>query len=161
MCAVGLRPWRRSGLRLASGVVASALVELLHLTTDYIHKFQSVRGTSSHCRIRVFAPEEEHDAPVVVCSELLDNPGIPVTGGAETIAAEVIATHWLVAPVWIEYHPQETTVAGVESFELVVFSDYKIRETVGPTGSRAEIGQPFWKPLDRSSVEGLVGQPLD
>jgi len=49
----------------------------------------------------------------------------------------------------------------VESFELVVFSDYEIRETAGPIGSRSEIGQPFWKSLDRCSVEVLVGQPLE
>jgi hypothetical protein len=133
----------------------------LRLTADYIHLFESVSGTPSRCCIRVYLPDEEHDASVVVCSELADNPGIPVTGAAENIAAEVIAAHWLLAPVWIEYHPEETTVAGVESFELVVFSDYKVRETVGPTGSRLEIGQPFWKPLDRASVEVLVGQPLD
>jgi hypothetical protein len=134
---------------------------LLRLTVDYIRPFKSVSGTPSRCRIRVYLPEEECDAPVVVCSELVDNPGIPVTGAVENIAAEVIAAHWLVAPVWIEHHPVETTVAGVESFELVVFSDYKVRETVGPHGSRVEIGQPFWKSLDRCSVEVLVGQPLE
>ena len=131
------------------------------MTADYIHLFESVSGTPSRCRIRVYLPEEGLDAPVVVCSELADNPGIPVTGAAENIAAEVIADHWLLDPVWIEYHPEETTVAGVESFELVVFSDYKVRETVGPAGSRIEIGQPLWKPLDRRGVEALVGKPLD
>jgi hypothetical protein len=131
------------------------------LRADYIHPFESVSGTPSRCRIRVYLPEEEHDAPMVVCSELADNPGIPVTGAAENIAAEVIATHWLVAPVWIEYHPEETTVAGVESFELVVFSDYRVREKVSPTGSRLEIGEPLWKPLDRASVEVLVGRMLE
>jgi hypothetical protein len=131
----------------------------LRLTADYIHPFESASGTPSRCRIRLYLPEE-HDAPVVVCSELADNPGIPVTGAAENIAAEVIVAHRLIAPVWIEYHPEETTVAGVESFEMVVFSDYKVREKVGPTGSRLEIGEPLWKPLDRASVEVLVGQSL-
>jgi len=98
---------------------------------------------------------------MVDCSELADNPGIPVTGAAENIAAEVIATRWLSAPVWIEYHPEQTTVAGIESFELVVFSDYKVREMVGSTGARLEVGQPFWKPLDRRSVEVLVGHPIE
>ena len=133
----------------------------MRLTVDYVHPYESVSGTPSRCRIRIYLPEEEHDAPMVVCSELPDNPGIPVTGAAENIAAEVIAAHWLVAPVWIEYHPEETTVAEVESFELVVFSDYRVREKVGPTGSRLEIGEPLWKPLDRRSVEVLVGYPLD
>ena len=133
----------------------------MRLMADYIHTFESVSGTPSSCRILIYLPEEERDAPVVISAELPDNPGIPVTGAAENIAAEVIAAQWLVAPVWIEYHPEETTVAGVGSFELVVFSDYKIRETSGPTGSRLEIGQPFWEPLDRRSVEVLVGQPFE
>jgi hypothetical protein len=133
----------------------------LRLTADYSQSFESVSGTPSRCRIRVYLPEEQRDAPVIVCSELADNPGIPVTGAVENIAAEVIVTHWLVAPVWIEYHPEETTAAGIESFELVAFSDYKVREMVGPTGSRLEIGQPVWKPLDRCNVEVLVGQPIE
>jgi hypothetical protein len=77
--------------RWCSGVRTSG--ELLRLAADYIHPFKSVSGTSSRCRIRVYLPEEEHDAPVVVCSELADNPGIPVSSAAESIAAEVIAAH--------------------------------------------------------------------
>jgi hypothetical protein len=133
----------------------------LRLATDYVHPFESVSGIRSRCRIRVYLPEQQRDAPVVVCAEMPSNPGIPVTGAAENIAAEVIRAHWLVAPVWIEYHPEETTAAGVESFELVVFSDHKIREAVRHAGSRIEIGEPSWKTLDRQSVEIIVGQPLD
>ena len=133
----------------------------MRLAADYVHPFESVSGVRSRCRIRIYLPEHELDAPVVVCSELPENPGIPVTGATEHIAAEVIRDHWLVAPVWIEYHPAETTAVGVESFELVVFSDYKIRESVHHAGSRIEIGEPSWKALDRPSVELLLGEPLD
>ena len=133
----------------------------MRLAADYLHPFESVSGIRSRCRICVYLPEQEHDAPVVVCSELPENPGIPVTGAAEHIAAEVIMTHWLVDPVWIEYHPEETTAAGVESFELVVFSDHKIREAVRSAEPRIEVGEPSWKTLDRRSVEIIVGQPLD
>ena len=121
----------------------------MRLAADYLHPFESVSGIRSRCRIRVYLPEQEHDAPVVVCSELPENP------------AELIMTHWLVDPVWIEYHPEETTAAGVESFELVVFSDHKIREAVRSAEPRIEIGEPSWKTLDRRSVEIIVGQPLD
>jgi len=84
-----------------------------------------------------------------------------MTGAAENTAAEVIKVHWLVDPVWIEYHPEETTAAGIESFELVVFSDHKIREAARSTGSRIEIGEASWKALDRPSVEFLLSVPLD
>jgi hypothetical protein len=133
----------------------------MRLAADYVHPFESPSGIHSRCRIRVYLPEQEHDAPVVVCSELPENPGIPVTGAAENIAAEVIKAYWLVDPVWIEYHPEETTAAGIESFELVVFSDHKIREAVRSTASRIEVGEPSWKALDRPSVELLLGEPLD
>jgi hypothetical protein len=133
----------------------------LRLAADYVHPFESPSGIHSRCRIRVYLPEQEHDAPVVVCSELPENPGIPVTGAAENIAAEVIKAYWLVDPVWIEYHPEDTTAAGIESFELVVFSDHKIREAVRSTASRIEVGEPSWRALDRPSVELLLGEPLD
>lgn len=133
----------------------------MRLAANYVHPFESPSGIRSRCRIRLYLPEQEQDAPVVICSELPENPGIPVTGAVENIAAEVIKAHWLVDPVWIEYHPQETTAAGVESFELVVFSDHKIREAVRNTGSRIEIGDPAWKAIDRRTVEVLVGQPVD
>ena len=133
----------------------------MRLVADYVHPFESPSGIRSRCRIRVYFPEQEHDAPVVICSELPENRGIPVTGAAENIAAEVIMAHWLVDPMWIEYHPEETTAAGIESFELVVFSDNKIREAVHHAGSRIEVGEPSWKVLDRRSVEIIVGQPLE
>ncbi len=132
----------------------------MRLAADYFHPFESVSGIRSCCRIRLYLPEHAHDAPVVVCSELPENTGVPVTAAAENIAAEVIKTNWLVDPVWIEHHPEETTAAGIESFELVVYADHKIREAVRNAGSRIEIGEPSWKPLDRTSVEILLGQPL-
>ena len=40
--------------------------------------------------MRVYLPDEERDAPVVLCSELLSNTGLSVTEAAEVIAGEVI-----------------------------------------------------------------------
>ena len=59
--------------------------------------------------------------------------------------------------VWIEYWPQETT--GVEeTFELVAFSSYEVVQRAPYLGeTRAWIGEPTWKPLDRTVVELLVG----
>lgn len=133
----------------------------MRLVVDYVHPFESVSGIRSRCRVRLYLPEQEQDAPVVVCSELPENTGVPVTAAAENIAAEVIKAHWLVDPVWIEHHPEETTAAGVESFELVVYSDHKIREGARNAGSRIEIGEPSWKSIDRTTVEILLGQPLE
>ena len=42
--------------------------------------------------MRVFLPDEpERDAPVIVCTELANNPGQSVTNAAPRIAAEVLS----------------------------------------------------------------------
>ncbi len=106
-------------------------------------------------------PEEEQDAPVVICSELPNNPGGSITNSAEVIAAGVIRSHELPTPlVWIEHWPEEST-GGAETFELVVFSSYKVEERAPYLGeTRAKIGNANWKRLDRATVEVLVGQEV-
>jgi hypothetical protein len=97
----------------------------MHLATDYIHP--TPRG--GRCRIRVYLPEDERDAPVVICSELPTNDGASITYAAEQLAAEVIRYHSLTPPlVWIEHHPPLSTDGNTETFDLVTFSSYGIRE---------------------------------
>jgi hypothetical protein len=77
------------------------------------------------------------------------------------IAAGVIRTNELpTLLVWIEHWPEETT-EGQETFELVVFSSYEVVERAPYLGeTRAWIGEPTWKPLDRAAVELLVGEKV-
>lgn len=97
----------------------------MHLASDYIHP--TPRG--GRCRIRIYLPEEEQDAPVVICSELPNNGDTSVTHAAEQLAAEVILSHKLPTPmVWIGHWPKEATGGGEETFELVDFSSYKVEE---------------------------------
>lgn len=130
----------------------------MQLATDYIHP--TARG--GRCRIRVFLPEEELDAPVVVCTELLNNLGTSVTNAAEQIAAEVISGHRLPTPlVWIEHYEDGArgTPEDPHTFDLVTFSGYEITER-SPylEETRLSVGRPTWKPLDRHSVETLIGE---
>jgi hypothetical protein len=101
------------------------------------------------------------DAPVVICSELPNNPGGSITNSAEVIAAGVIRANELPTPlVWIEHWPKQTT-EGQETFELVVFSSYEVVERAPYLGERRPwIGHATWKPLDRASVEVMVGGKL-
>jgi hypothetical protein len=47
--------------------------------------------------------------------------------------------------VWIEHWPQESTDGGEETFELVVFSSYKVEERAPYLGeTRARIGGANW-----------------
>jgi hypothetical protein len=130
----------------------------VHLASDYIHPYKDAGGRPAHCRVRIYLPEYVRDAPVVICSELPNNPGGSITNSAEVIAAGVIRANELHTPlVWIEHWPQEST-EGQETFDLVVFSSYKLEERVPYLGERrAWIGEPTWKPLDRATVEVLVG----
>ena len=59
----------------------------MHLATAYVHP--TPKGGS--CRVRVYVPEEEGDAPVVLCSEMPTNPGLSVTRAKEPIAGEIIS----------------------------------------------------------------------
>ncbi len=100
----------------------------MHLASDYIHPYRSAGGRRARCRVRIYLPEDARDSPVVICSELPNNPGGSVTNSAEVIAAEVIRSHELPTPVvWIEQRPKEST-DGEETFELVVFSSYEVKE---------------------------------
>ena len=86
-------------------------------------------GHSSHCRVRIYLPDDVHDAPVVICSELPNNPGGSISNSAEVIAAGVIRANELPTPlVWIEHWPKESTYNGAETLELVVFSSYEVTE---------------------------------
>lgn len=131
----------------------------MHLVADCVYPAPR-RG---RCRVRIFLPEDERDAPVVVCSEMPTNRGESVTNAAERIAGGVIASYRLSVPVvWIEHYPPEATDGRSETFDLVVFGHQEVREIVRSVaeGSVKEVGPPVWKRLDRRSVEALVGQPL-
>jgi hypothetical protein len=130
----------------------------MHLASDYIHPYKDAGGRPSYCRVRIYLPDTVLDAPVVVCSEVPNNPGGSITNSADTIAAGVIRANELPTPlVWIEHWPKETT-EGQETFELVIFSSYKVEERAPYLGeTRAWIGDATWKRLDRLTVEVLVG----
>ena len=131
----------------------------MHLASDYIHPYKDAGGGRARCRVQIYLPDDMRDAPVVVCSELPNNPGGSITNSAEAIAAGVIRANRLPTPlVWIEHWPVESTDGGEETFELVVFSGYEVTERAPYLGeTRVWIGDFTWKPLDRATVEVLVG----
>ncbi len=98
-------------------------------------------GRRARCRVRIYLPDDVRDPPVVLCSELPNNPGGSVTNSVEVIAAGVILASELPAPlVWIEYRLKEST-GRQETFELVVFSTYEVTERAPYLGeTRAWIG---------------------
>ena len=131
----------------------------MHLASDYIHPYRDAGGGPAHCRVRIYLPDDMRDTPVVICSELPNNPGGSITNSAEVIAGGVIRTNELpTLLVWVEHWPEESTDGGEETFELVVFSSYEVTERAPYLGeTRASLEEPAWKPLDRATVEVLVG----
>ena len=107
--------------------------------------------------MRIYLPEDVRDSPVVVCSELPNNPGGSITSSAEVIAARVIRAKELPTPlIWMEHWLKEST-GGQETFELVVFSSYEVEERAPYLGeTRARFGAATWKKLDRATVDVLV-----
>ena len=109
--------------------------------------------------MRVYLPNEERDAPVVICSELSTNAGPSITYAAEQLAAGVIRHHRVRPPVvWIEHHPPETTEGSTETFDLVAFSSYEVTERAPYMGdTRLRVGEATRKRITRGMVEVLVG----
>ncbi len=136
----------------------------MRLTEDNIHAFRGPSGVRSACRVRLYLPDEEGlalgDSPVVVVSELPDNPGTSITNAIEQIAAEVMDAHGFAlgrVPVFVEHYPPEATGGRDETFDLVVFGHHEVRQIMRGGIWRKEIGPPTWKPLERRAVEVLVG----
>jgi hypothetical protein len=93
------------------------------LASEYTHPYKDAGGGPARCRVRIYLPDGMHDSPIVVCSELPNNPGGSITNSAEAITAGVIRANELLTPlVWIEDWPEESTGRREETFDLVVFS---------------------------------------
>lgn len=136
----------------------------MHLVSSFIHPIRDEgRGK---CLLRVFVPEKEneaHDSPVVICTELKDNPGLSILHHTSRIAGQFLDSHrelFTEIPVWIEHLP--ATGRGREEFFLTTFDSHKVHEVRAPYMGEApvEIGSPTRKPIDRGSVETLVGMRL-
>ena len=128
----------------------------MHLAATYIHP--TPRG--GRCLVQIYLPSKKRDAPVVICTEPKDNPGMSITNAAEQLAAEVIHGHRLPVPVvWIEHYVDGArgTPQDPHTFDLVTFSDYQPRDALRAGEWRKEIGEPTWRALDRRSVEVLIG----
>jgi hypothetical protein len=139
----------------------------MYLAGDYIHPTPH----QGRCRVRIYRPDLPversvrfpRDEAVVICTELKDNPGMSITQAAERIAGEVISFHRLPTPlVWIEHYQDGArgtpSEADPHTFDLVSFERYEVEHLGAYLGEeRKRIGEPSWKPLDRATVEALVG----
>ncbi len=140
----------------------------MRLAADMVFPYRGPNGSRSKCRVRLVDPDDPvRDAPVVILSELPDNPGTSVTNAVSPLAAEVISLFALTRwggpnPVFVEHHERGAR-GGPEdpdAFALVVFSDCEVRATTRDGVSRRTLGEPSRSQLDRAAVESLVGQRI-
>jgi hypothetical protein len=122
-------------------------------THDYVHYYRGYWSDGGKCRIRIY--REERRAPVVICSQLPDNPNTSVTNMAEYLAAEVIEEHSLHGPlVWVEHYPEHKGEIG--EYSLVRFSSWDPVEVCLGGKWRCQIGCPRWSPLTCEEIEALT-----
>jgi hypothetical protein len=126
----------------------------LKKTHDYIHYYRGYWSDGGKCRIRIY--REDGQAPVVICSQLPDNPNTSVTNMAEYLAAEVMEKHKLPTPlVWIEHYPEHEGEIGECS--LVRFSSWEPTEVCLGSVWRHRIGSPAWSPLRPEEAQAVLG----
>lgn len=130
----------------------------MRVISDDLLAFAVPEGEKGKCRVRVYEPDApELDATVVIASDLPDNPGPSVREAISTIAARVAASFRLYErPIFVEHLPPD-------DFGLIWFRRYRAQEIrrMGPHLLwDLEVGEPERKPLDRQTVEVLVGQQV-
>lgn len=136
------------------------------LTQDYRYDYEGLWQHPAVCRIRVY--ERSNNAPVVIASELPENPGTSITNMCEFLAAEVIAKHLPAVfestdpepVIWIEQYPRDPHNTKLPEFTKATFTNYTPHVEWLGRSKRLRIGQPQWSHLEREQVEQLVG-PID
>ena len=124
-------------------------------THDYVHHYRGYWSDGGRCRIRIY--HEDGRAPVVICSQPLDNPNTSVTNMVEYLAAEVIVNHNLPAPlVWVEHYPEHEGEIG--EYSLVGFTSWNREEVCLGGMWRCRVGSPRWTPLRAEEVQMMMGQ---
>ncbi|HVA88572.1 MAG TPA: hypothetical protein VNL71_01900 [Chloroflexota bacterium] len=135
-------------------------------THDYRYQYHGFWRPGGICRVRVF--EEEDHPPVVLCSELPDNPNTSITNMAEYLAAEIIRAHFpqrfdaTDEPIiWIEHYGLLSGESAA-SYARVHFDSYRPCQVAHGSGPvRLRIGHPQWEHISRTDVEALIGHSLD
>ncbi len=137
----------------------------MHLAADVVFPYRVPDGSPSKCRVRIYEPDDPaRDAPVVILSELADNPGTSVTDAAPLVAAEVISVFALTrwdgpSPVFVEHYDRGgERPEDPDDFALVVFSHHEVRAEARGGVSYRTIGEPSWSHLDHAAMEALVGR---
>lgn len=88
-----------------------------------IHEFEGINGVTSHCDIVI-------QGNVVICTELISNPGTSVTNMAEAIADMIVARYNLDPHklIWLEQYENNPN----KVYDIVTFN-YRGGRFTGPS----------------------------
>ncbi|QIN78075.1 hypothetical protein GBA65_05605 [Rubrobacter marinus] len=127
------------------------------MISDDLLAYAAPKGAKGKCRVRVYEPDDPKlDATVIIASE------VPITRAEHSGGGvhDRRAGGGLLSPLREArvYRPPSP-----EDFEMVWFGRYRAQEIrrMGPHLLwDLEVGEPERKPLDRQTVEVLVGQEV-
>ena len=129
----------------------------MHRTYAGVYHYRGPLGQRSRCYLHVFEGDPG-TLPVVIATELPDNPGTSITNSAALVASQV----------WRELLPQAQE--GLRYFEhyLPRHPDARGRATVDEDMDevnftiigRYRLVNPVWHRSGRVAVEALIGAPL-
>jgi hypothetical protein len=136
-------------------------------TCAYRYDYRGIWRPGASCGIAVFVPEaiDQDRRPLILCTELGDNPGTSITNLAEVLAAEIIARHFSALldaaaeprqPVrWIERYP--AAPGWPAEYDEVTFTPWRIRVVWCGGMRRRSLGTPDWRPLRPEEIAALFG----
>ena len=104
-----------------------------------LYQYPGFHECPSHCDLEIL---RRSVTPLVICTELADNPGTSVTNMAEHLATRVYEDDPSMAPehlIWVEHYLERSAGRGrvfPETWDLVTFRRRSGRVFGGPTWRR-------------------------
>lgn len=140
------------------------------LLQDQIYSFTGLNNVASRCRLRLFLPPQEsgHDLYIALLTDDQDHAGTSITHAVETLSINVCRQFNLPPErtVFIEHYDHRHRPAGYtagdsqEDFARVSFAVPQTASGRFDYLHEKILGAAQWKPIDKQSVEILIGEPL-
>src|SRR5215204_4176559 len=143
-------------------------------TADYRYAFRGTwdKEPEGRCRVRILEGQGK-EQPVMILTELRDNPSTSVTNMIEVLAAELIAKHFPQRfeavredpVVLIEHYEPVKDDRGARraapTYDRVAFGSWAPRRIWLGGKERVSLSEPYWRHLPEQEVKALLGAEAD
>jgi hypothetical protein len=148
----------------------------LKLIYDAKYDYVGNWGFASYCWLRAYVPERPSDLPVVVMSQMPDNPGTSITNRAEQLTYKIQhdAAVWAKAPnaaregcFWVQHYPEHD-----DHFSIVTFAYDRVTEAAaddlgtvtmltldGDPSDNEQLAVEYEATLSSTEKQGVLGKP--